>query len=105
MKYIRTPQPKRNKSQIPFRLNLLFFIAFLLLAALVAQLAYLQILNGPRLAAEVDRTNKTVVTGNVPRGLIFDSKGRALVTNKANNAITYTKSVGAKSQQMYDIAN
>lgn len=105
MKYIRTPQPKRNKSRIPFRLNLLFFIAFLLLAALVAQLAYLQILNGPRLAAEVDRTNKTVVTGNVPRGLIFDSKGRALVTNKANNAITYTKSVGTKSQQMYEIAN
>lgn len=35
-------------------------------AALVGQLAYLQILNGSRLTAEVDRTDKTVIKGNVP---------------------------------------
>ncbi|KRM72842.1 peptidoglycan D,D-transpeptidase FtsI family protein [Lacticaseibacillus brantae] len=105
MKYIRTPKPKREKSQIPFRLNFLFFIVFLLFAALVGQLAYLQILNGSRFVAEVDRTDKLVVTGNVPRGLIFDSQGRPLVTNKANSAITYTKSVGVTGAQMRKLAD
>ena len=38
-------------------------------------------------------------------GLFLIARAVLLVTNKANNAITYTKSVGAKSQQMYDIAN
>ncbi|WP_461213219.1 peptidoglycan D,D-transpeptidase FtsI family protein [Lacticaseibacillus sp. GG6-2] len=105
MKYIRTPKPKRAKSHIPFRLNLLFFFVFLLLAALVGQLAYLQIVNGGHFAAEVDRTDQRVVTGAVPRGLIYDSQGRALVENKANNAVTFTKSVNATSQSMYDTAN
>jgi len=105
LKYIRTPKPKREKSQIPFRLNFLFFIVFVLFAALVGQLAYLQILNGSRFVAEVDRTDKLVVTGNVPRGLIFDSKGRPLVTNKANSAITYTKSVGVTATQMRALAD
>ncbi|MHA3066348.1 peptidoglycan D,D-transpeptidase FtsI family protein [Lacticaseibacillus saniviri] len=104
MKYIRTPRPKRPKSHLPFRLNLLFFVVFLMFAALVGQLAYLQILNGSRLTAEVDRTDKTVIKGNVPRGLVFDSKGRALVTNKANSAITYTRSVGITSAQMKALA-
>lgn len=105
MKYIRTPKPKRTKSHIPFRLNLLFFFVFLLLAALVGQLAYLQILNGARFTAEVDRTDQTTVTGSVPRGLIYDSQGRALVENKANNAITFTKGTDATSQSMVDTAN
>lgn len=105
MKYIRTPKPKRAKSHIPFRLNLLFFFVFVLLAALVGQLAYLQILNGGKFAAEVNRTDQTTVTGAVPRGLIYDSQGRVLVENKANNAITFTKSVNTTSQSMYDTAN
>lgn len=105
MKYVRTPKPKRPKSQIPFRLNLLFFVVFLLLAALIGQLAYLQIINGSKFAGEVDRTDQTVVAGAVPRGLMYDVKGRPLVTNTANNAITYTKSVGTSAAQMYGVAN
>lgn len=105
MKYIRSSRQKKEKSHIPFRLNLLFFFVFVLLAVLIGQLAYLQILNGNKFRTEVDRTDQTVVTGNVPRGLIYDSKGRELVTNKANNAITYTKNANATAAQMYKTAN
>nr|WP_125590345.1 penicillin-binding protein 2 [Companilactobacillus jidongensis] len=93
------------KSTIPFRLNLLFFIVFALFALLVAQLAYLQIVYGGKFAAEVDRTDKTVMTGSVPRGMIYDSKGRLLVGNSTESAITYTKSSGVKSSDIYTIVN
>lgn len=93
------------KSTIPFRLNLLFFIVFVLFAMLVAQLAYLQIVYGGKFEAEVDRTDKTVMTGNVPRGMIYDSKGRLLVGNSTANAITYTKSGSVKSSDIYTIVN
>lgn len=105
MKYIRTPRPKRPKSTIPFRLNFLFFVVFLLFAILVGRLAFLQIVNGSKFTAEVNRTGSTVVTGNVPRGVIYDAKGRVLVDNKSNAAITYTKSVGTPTEQMYKTAN
>lgn len=93
------------KSTIPFRLNLLFFIVFVLFAMLVAQLAYLQIVYGGKFQAEVDRTDKTVMTGSVPRGMIYDSKGRLLVGNSTANAITYTKSGSVKSSDIYTIAS
>lgn len=93
------------KSTIPFRLNLLFFIVFVLFATLVGQLAYLQIVYGGKFTAEVDRTDKTVMTGSVPRGMIYDSKGRLLVGNSTSNAITYTKSGSVKSSDIYTIAN
>ncbi|AUI71447.1 penicillin-binding protein 2 [Companilactobacillus alimentarius] len=93
------------KSTIPFRLNLLFFIVFVLFALLVGQLAYLQIVYGGKFQAEVDRTDKTVMTGSVPRGMIYDSEGRLLVGNSTENAITYTKSGSVKSSDIYQIVN
>ncbi|WP_125704510.1 peptidoglycan D,D-transpeptidase FtsI family protein [Lacticaseibacillus daqingensis] len=105
MKYIRTPKPKRERSHIPFRLNLLFFFVFVLLAALVAQLAYLQIMNGERFKADVDSTGSAVVTGSVPRGQIYDSQGRELVANQANSAIVYTKGLGVTAKQMRKTAD
>ena len=73
----------RNKSHIPFRLNLLFFIIFLLFVTLIIRLGYLQIIQGEEFKAEVERTESTTVRGNVPRGEIFDSKLRPLVANEA----------------------
>ncbi|WP_371862664.1 peptidoglycan D,D-transpeptidase FtsI family protein [Companilactobacillus nantensis] len=104
MDIIKKRTGSQAKSTIPFRLNLLFFIVFVLFAMLVAQLAYLQIVYGGKFEAEVDRTDKTVMTGSVPRGMIYDSKGRLLVGNSTANAITYTKSGSVKSSDIYTIA-
>ncbi|MFC6175838.1 peptidoglycan D,D-transpeptidase FtsI family protein [Companilactobacillus huachuanensis] len=105
MDIIKKRTGSQAKSTIPFRLNLLFFIVFVLFAMLVAQLAYLQIVYGGKFQAEVDRTDKTVMTGSVPRGMIYDSKGRLLVGNSTANAITYTKSGSVKSSDIYTIAS
>lgn len=96
---------KKTSSILSFRLNLLFFIIFLLFAVLIAQLAYLQIVYGGKFQAEVDRTDQSVIKAPVPRGLIYDSKGRVIVSNKAENAVTYTKSSDVNPKQMYNVAN
>ena len=86
-------------------MNFLFIIVGLLFAALIAQLAYLQILHGTQLKAEVSRTDNTVETNNVQRGMIFDSTGRVLVGNKTHQAISYTKGVNVMAPDMYRTAN
>ncbi len=103
----RKPKKKQNreKSHIPFRLNFLFFIVFALFAALIIQLARLQVLGGASYQAMVNSTDKTIVTGNVPRGMVLDSKGRVLVGNSAKSAISYTKNMNVLSDKMYKEAN
>ncbi|WP_129045160.1 peptidoglycan D,D-transpeptidase FtsI family protein [Companilactobacillus metriopterae] len=102
---IRGRADKKSGSAIPFRLNLLLLIVFILFALLVGQLAYLQIIYGNKFQAEVERTDKTSMKGDVPRGMIYDSKGRLLVGNTTQSAITYTKSSGVKSTDIYEVAN
>ncbi|KRM35819.1 pbp2B2 protein [Agrilactobacillus composti DSM 18527 = JCM 14202] len=107
MKYLKQQIKSSGRvgnSKIPIRLNILFFIVFLLFAALVAQLAYLQVIHGASFQAEVNRTDRTVIQGNVPRGMIYDAKGRVLVGNKANSAITYTKSINLNTNNMLTVA-
>ncbi|NLR31268.1 peptidoglycan D,D-transpeptidase FtsI family protein [Levilactobacillus tujiorum] len=94
-----------QKSQIPFRLNFLFIIVALLFAALIGQLAYLQVMYGSKFKAEVNSTDTTIETTNVQRGMVYDSTGKVLVGNKAHQAISYTKGVNVLSTSMYDIAN
>ena len=72
---------EQNKSHIPFRLNMLFFVIFLLFVALIVRTGYLQIIKGDEFKAEVARTESTVIRNNVPRGEILDSEFRPLVTN------------------------
>ncbi|KRL38640.1 peptidoglycan D,D-transpeptidase FtsI family protein [Liquorilactobacillus uvarum] len=107
MKFLKktTRKNKQGKSQIPFRLNFLFFVVFLLFAALIAQLAYLQIINGTKFESEVSSTDTQTETKNVQRGMIYDSTGKVLVSNNASRAITYTKPLSVTSLQMYNIAN
>ncbi|WP_367295105.1 peptidoglycan D,D-transpeptidase FtsI family protein [Levilactobacillus yonginensis] len=94
-----------SKSQIPFRLNFLFFIVALLFVALIGQLAYLQVIYGTKFKAEVNQTDTTIETTNVQRGMVYDSNGKVLVGNKAHQAISYTKGVNVLSTDMYKIAN
>lgn len=97
----RKEQPR---SHIPFRLNLLFFIIFLLFVALIVRTGYLQIIKGEEFQAEVERTESTVVRGNVPRGGIYDSKLRPLVVNEASNSIQYLRGANSKVENMADVA-
>lgn len=82
---------KQNKSHIPGRLNFLFFVTFLCFAALFVRLAYIQLYSGERFSNMVQRTESTLSTGTVPRGMIYDSFGKVLVGNRPEQAILYTR--------------
>ncbi|OFL65071.1 MULTISPECIES: peptidoglycan D,D-transpeptidase FtsI family protein [Facklamia] len=82
---------KKKKSHIPRRLNILFTVSFLAFVALFVRLGYLQLYKGQSLTQMVERTDSTISTGSVPRGMIYDSLGRIVVGNQPERAILYTR--------------
>lgn len=96
---------KTAQSQIPFRLTFLLWTVGILLLVLVVRLFYLQILNGDSYKAEVNRSDTSVETNSVQRGMIYDSTGKVLVGNAAHQAITYTKSESVSTDDIYKTAN
>jgi penicillin-binding protein A len=95
---------KKKKSQVPFRLNVLFFIVFMLFSILVLRLGELQIVFGEDFKREIERTEDITVSNPVPRGKIFDTKGNIIVDNTPLNAITYTKSQDTSQEAMLETA-
>lgn len=93
------------QSVIPFRLNFLLWVVGILLLALTIRLFYLQVLNGTAYKAEVKRSDTSIQTNNVQRGMIYDSQGRVMVGNQTHQAITYTKGSNVTSAELYKIAN
>lgn len=63
---------KKKRAQLPFRLNIIFFIVFLLFSVLILQLGVVQILNGEDFQEEIDRTIR------IRR--VFQSQGERFMT-------------------------
>ncbi|KGX85338.1 peptidoglycan D,D-transpeptidase FtsI family protein [Pontibacillus marinus] len=100
---------KKNKSHLPFRLNILFFVVFMLFSALILQLGVVQILHGQEAQEEIDRTENVTTKIPVPRGKMYDRYGNLVVDNKPLYSITYTpmKTTDAKDRLKIaqDLAN
>lgn len=101
----RNKKNRSAQSVIPFRLNFLLWIVGILLLALTIRLFDLQVLNGNSYKAEVKRSDTSIQTNNVQRGMIYDSEGKVLVGNQTHQAITYTKGQNVSSDDLYKIAN
>ena len=96
---------KGSMSRIPVRLNVLMGIVILMLVALGWRLVDLQITDSAKYKTEVTSAESSIEKTNVQRGLIYDSTGKVLVTNKGSQAITYTKPRTVTDKQMYKVAN
>lgn len=94
----------KQKSHIPFRLNLLFFIVFALFVALIVQLGYLQIINGESLQERIEASSIRKVETSTPRGMIYGAEGKPLVQNHANPAITYTRGLNVTADELLKVA-
>ena len=93
------------RSVLPVRLNFILGVAALLMALLVVQLAYLQIARGVDFRAEVSRSDQTIQTTKVPRGMMYDSTGKVVAGNSSEKSIVYTRSVNADQASMYKTSN
>lgn len=108
---MKTPQKRRMslaKSKLQantiFRMNILFFVIFLLFSMLILRLGYLQIVKGEDYSRAIARTEEVAVNTSVPRGRIFDSAGRLQVDNEPVNSITYTAMQTTKRAEMLEVA-
>lgn len=95
---------KKKKSPVPFRLNILFIIVFMLFSTLILKLGLVQIVNGQTYQKQVDQTQVKTSKLNSARGLIYDSTGTLLVGNKPQKAITFTRTKDDSSQDLLKLA-
>ncbi|WP_017185829.1 peptidoglycan D,D-transpeptidase FtsI family protein [Alkalibacillus haloalkaliphilus] len=95
---------KKSKSHLPLRLNLLFFLIFLLFSMLILQLGVVQILYGQDAQEEIDRTEQDTSETPVPRGRMFDRTGELIVDNEPVLAITYTPPKNVQPEDNLEIA-
>ncbi|PAV29055.1 penicillin-binding protein [Virgibacillus profundi] len=95
---------KKKKAQLPFRLNILFFVVFLLFSVLIFQLGVVQILNGEDFQKEIDRTIQDTTKIPVPRGKIYDRNHDVIVDNKPLYSITYTPPKGTQAKERLEVA-
>jgi penicillin-binding protein A len=95
---------KKKKKHVPFRLNIVFFIVFLLFSALILRLGVVQIVYGDDFKREIQRTEDVTVNNPVPRGKMYDRNGKIIVDNIPLNAITFTKNQNADPKEMLKVA-
>ncbi|WP_226036762.1 peptidoglycan D,D-transpeptidase FtsI family protein [Aquibacillus saliphilus] len=95
---------KKQQQQIPFRLNLLFLIVFLLFSSLIVQLGGVQILGGEEAQNEIDRTVQDKIELPVPRGKIYDRNHNEVVANQPVRSITYTPAKGVQAKDRLEVA-
>ncbi|WNF37758.1 penicillin-binding protein 2 [Bacillaceae bacterium IKA-2] len=81
---------KKNKTHMPVRLNILFFIVFLLFSALILRLGVVQIVQGEEYQEKLDRTINKIDKIEAPRGIMYDRFGNIVVDNELVLSVTYT---------------
>lgn len=102
--YLLNNKKKKKKEHVPFRLNMLFFVVFVLFSVLILRLGELQIVFGDDFKREIERTEDITVNNPVPRGKMFDRNGKIIVDNTPLNAITYTKYQQTTQKEMLESA-
>jgi penicillin-binding protein A len=95
---------KKKKPHVTFRLNMLFFVIFMLFSVLILRLGLVQIVYGEDFKREIERTEDITVNNPVPRGKMFDRNGKVIVDNTPLNAITYTKFQDSNQEEMLKTA-
>ncbi|MEK4759819.1 penicillin-binding protein 2 [Viridibacillus sp. FSL E2-0187] len=102
-KRVKNVKPKQ-RANLSFRMNILFFAIFVLFSSLILRLGYMQIVKGEDYVTELAKNEEVTVNTSVPRGRIYDRLGRVLVDNEPKNAITYTKMQTTTTKEMLKTA-
>jgi cell division protein FtsI/penicillin-binding protein 2 len=86
------------------RINVFFFLVFLLFVALIVRLGVVQIVQGEEFSKEVARTESDYASLPAPRGKMYDRYNRVVVDNESVPAITYTVDKTTKAEDKIETA-
>ncbi|PYZ99206.1 penicillin-binding protein [Alteribacter lacisalsi] len=78
------------KAHVPVRLNILFFVVFILFSALILRLGFVQIVQGEDYQEQLERTINISSPVEAPRGLMYDRYGNVVVDNELQLTVTFT---------------
>ncbi|MGM7702000.1 peptidoglycan D,D-transpeptidase FtsI family protein [Pseudalkalibacillus sp. Hm43] len=95
---------KKKKTHVPFRLNILFVVVFIMFTILILRLGVVQIVHGDSFKAEAERTENITAKLDAPRGKMFDRYGRVVVDNEPVFSITFTRTNNTTQEEIYEIA-
>ncbi|MDT8861623.1 penicillin-binding protein 2 [Alkalihalobacillus sp. MEB130] len=96
---------KKKKNHLTFRLNVLFFVVFIMFSALILRLGFVQIVEGETFVNELASSTNTTARIDAPRGLMYDRYGQVVVDNQLELSVTYTNpSRTTSAQTMLGIA-
>lgn len=83
-------EKKLHKSHLSIRLNILFFVVFLLFSGLILRLGVVQIVQGEGFQDQLESEVSVSQEVEAPRGLMYDRYGNLLVDNELQLTVTYT---------------
>lgn len=83
--------PTEDLRQAGLRLQIIYYIAIVIFAALIARLWYLQVMNSGGFADRAEANRIRVIPIPAPRGTIYDRNGKVLVTSKSSYNIVLSR--------------
>lgn len=81
---------KKNKTHMPVRLNILFFVVFLLFSVIILRLGVVQIVQGEEYQRKLEQTVNIIAKNDAPRGVMYDRFDNVVVNNELVLSVTYT---------------
>ncbi|MDQ0253752.1 cell division protein FtsI/penicillin-binding protein 2 [Evansella vedderi] len=87
-------------NHLPFRLNILFFLVFILFSALILRLGVVQIVQGEEYQRVLERTVNISIPTEAPRGLMYDRFGNLMLDNERLFTVTYTNRRTSQSEML-----
>lgn len=100
----REGKKKQKKNPLVFRINVLFFVVFLLFSILIVRLGFVQVVQGEMYKSLAANEQANYVLHAVPRGEIFDRNGNLIVYNIPEKAITYTPPKNPQPNEILEVA-
>ena len=105
-----TPKEKKvmrhPAKSIPARVNILFFVIFVLFMVLIGKLFHMQVLNADYYAEKsVSSGGNVQIVQGAPRGNIYDANGKPLATTTPVQAVEFTRSQNATASEMRQVAD
>jgi cell division protein FtsI/penicillin-binding protein 2 len=95
----------KKKTHLAIRVNVLFFVIFLLFSGLILRLGIVQIVQGEDYVSELASTTNITSKINAPRGIFYDRFNNVVVDNQLELSLTYTSSSRTKNtMKMLSIA-